>query len=186
MWAADINNRGEITGWGFDSSTGETHAFLAVHNRMHDGSIPDVQSDSPAIAPRELPDEVRQRLARVIWVGPSIEGWPDKTLNSDPILSCDAPQRMGPDFVSVTSSRSKSGPAFRVGLTRFRIHKTQLATTGLTALPRFQMLLSLEIRLGDSTGYSRWLASCRVHTVLEVDFAAQSPCGQKADKQGNP
>ena len=37
-----------------------------------------------------------------------------------------------------------------------------------------------------STGYSRWLASCRVHTVLEVDFAAQSPRGQKADKQGNP
>ena len=64
LWAADINNRGEITGWGVDNSTGEIHTYLAVPNRMHDGSIPDVQFDSPAIAPREFPDEVRQRLAR--------------------------------------------------------------------------------------------------------------------------
>jgi probable HAF family extracellular repeat protein len=63
LWAAAINNRGEITGFGV-TSTGETHAFLAVPNRMHDGTIPAVQFDSPAIAPRELPDEIRQRLAR--------------------------------------------------------------------------------------------------------------------------
>jgi probable HAF family extracellular repeat protein len=64
LWAAAINNRGEITGWGVDTSTGETHTFLAVPNRMFGGFIPDVQFDSPAIAPRELPEEVRQRLAR--------------------------------------------------------------------------------------------------------------------------
>jgi probable HAF family extracellular repeat protein len=64
LWAAAINNRGEIAGWGVDTSTGEIHTFLAVPNRMHDGSIPDVQFDSPAMAPRELPDEVRQRLPR--------------------------------------------------------------------------------------------------------------------------
>jgi probable HAF family extracellular repeat protein len=63
QWAADINNRGEITGWGM-TSTGEFHTFLAVPNRMHDGSIPDVQFDSPVIAPPALPDEVRQRLSR--------------------------------------------------------------------------------------------------------------------------
>jgi probable HAF family extracellular repeat protein len=64
LWAAAINNRGEITGWGVDTSTGEIHTYLAVPNRMCRGTIPDVQFDSPAIAPRELPDEVRQRLAR--------------------------------------------------------------------------------------------------------------------------
>jgi probable HAF family extracellular repeat protein len=64
LWASDINNRGEITGWGVDTSTGEIHTYLAVPNRILGGSIPDVQFDSPAIAPRELPDEVRQKLAR--------------------------------------------------------------------------------------------------------------------------
>jgi probable HAF family extracellular repeat protein len=64
LWASDINNRGEITGWGVDTSTGEIHTYLAVPNRMLGGSIPDVQFDSPAIAPRELPDVVRQKLAR--------------------------------------------------------------------------------------------------------------------------
>ena len=64
FWASDINNRGEITGWGVDTSTGEIHTYLAVPNRMHDGTIPPVQFDSPAIAPRDLPNEVRQRLAR--------------------------------------------------------------------------------------------------------------------------
>jgi hypothetical protein len=64
LWASDINNRGEITGWGVDTSTGEIHTYLAVPNRMHGGSLPDVQFDSPSISPRELPDEVRQRLAR--------------------------------------------------------------------------------------------------------------------------
>jgi uncharacterized membrane protein len=64
MWAAGINNRGEITGWGVDTSTGEIHTYLAVPNRMHDGFVPDVQFDSPASSPRELPDEVRQRLER--------------------------------------------------------------------------------------------------------------------------
>jgi probable HAF family extracellular repeat protein len=63
MWAADINNRGEITGWGV-TPTGETHAFLAVPNRMRDGTIPAVQFDSPAITPPALPDEVRERLGR--------------------------------------------------------------------------------------------------------------------------
>jgi probable HAF family extracellular repeat protein len=63
LWAAAINNRGEITGWGV-TSTGETHTYLAVPNRMHDGSIPDVQFDSPAITPPALPDEVRERLGR--------------------------------------------------------------------------------------------------------------------------
>jgi probable HAF family extracellular repeat protein len=64
LWASDINNHGEIIGWGLDTSTGEVHTYLAVPNRMHDGSVPNVQFDSRAIAPRELPDEVRQRLAR--------------------------------------------------------------------------------------------------------------------------
>ena len=63
LWAADINDRGEITGWGVDTSTGEIHTYLAVPNRMCDETIPDVQFDSPSISPRELPDEVRQRLA---------------------------------------------------------------------------------------------------------------------------
>ena len=64
LWAADINDHGEITGWGVDTSTGEIHTYLAVPNRMHNGTIPAVQFDSPAITPRELPDEVRQMLAR--------------------------------------------------------------------------------------------------------------------------
>jgi probable HAF family extracellular repeat protein len=64
LFAAAINNRGEITGWGLDTSTGEIHTYVAVPNRMHDGSIPDVQFDLPAIAPRELPNELRQRLLR--------------------------------------------------------------------------------------------------------------------------
>jgi probable HAF family extracellular repeat protein len=64
LWAADINNRGEITGWGMDTSTGEIRTYLAVPNRMHDGNIPAVLFDSPAIAPREIPGEVRQRLER--------------------------------------------------------------------------------------------------------------------------
>ena len=37
-----------------------------------------------------------------------------------------------------------------------------------------------------ATGNGRWLASCRVHTVLELDFGVQSPRGQKVDEQGNP
>jgi probable HAF family extracellular repeat protein len=64
MWAAAINNRGEITGWGVDSSTGEIHTYLAVPNRMHSGSIPDVQFDSPAIAPVSPPENIRQMLGR--------------------------------------------------------------------------------------------------------------------------
>jgi uncharacterized membrane protein len=64
LWAGDINNRGEITGWGVDTSTGEIHTYLAVPNRINGGSIPDVQFDSPAIAPSALPYEVRQRLSR--------------------------------------------------------------------------------------------------------------------------
>jgi uncharacterized membrane protein len=64
LWAADINNRGEITGWGVDTSTGEIHTFLAVPNRMRDGAIPDVRFDSPAIAPVSLPGDIRQRLER--------------------------------------------------------------------------------------------------------------------------
>lgn len=64
LWAADINNRGEITGWGVDTSTGEIHTYLAVPNRMHGGSIPDVQFDSPAITPVPIPDDIRNRLER--------------------------------------------------------------------------------------------------------------------------
>jgi len=64
LFAAAINNRGEITGWGADTSTNEIHTYVAVPNRTLDGSIPGVQFDSQAIAPREFPDEVRQRLAR--------------------------------------------------------------------------------------------------------------------------
>jgi probable HAF family extracellular repeat protein len=63
FFAAAINNRGEITGWGV-TSTGEIHTYLAVPNRMLDGSTPEVQFDLPAIAPRELPNEVRERLLR--------------------------------------------------------------------------------------------------------------------------
>ena len=50
LWAADINSHGEITGWGVDTSTGEIHTFLALPNRIHGGSIPDVPFDSPAFA----------------------------------------------------------------------------------------------------------------------------------------
>jgi probable HAF family extracellular repeat protein len=64
LWASDINNRGEITGWGVDTSTGEIHTYFAVPNRMHDGTIPAVQFDSPAIAPRDTLEEVRQMLSR--------------------------------------------------------------------------------------------------------------------------
>ena len=64
LWAADINNRGEITGWGVDTSTGEIHTYLAVPNRMRDGTIPFVQFDFPAVAPAALPDDIRQRLER--------------------------------------------------------------------------------------------------------------------------
>ena len=64
LWAADINNRGEITGWGVDTSTGEIHTYLAVPNRMRDGTIPAVQFDSPTIAPVPLSDDIRQRLER--------------------------------------------------------------------------------------------------------------------------
>ena len=64
FWASDIDNRGEITGWGVDTSTGEIHTYLAVPNRMHGEAIPTLQFDSSAISHRELPDEVRQRLAR--------------------------------------------------------------------------------------------------------------------------
>jgi probable HAF family extracellular repeat protein len=64
LWAADINNRGEITGWGVDTSTGEIHTYLAVPNRMRDGTIPSVQFDLPAIGPVALPDDIRQRLER--------------------------------------------------------------------------------------------------------------------------
>src|SRR5215472_13099533 len=62
LWAADISNRGEITGFGVDTSTGEIHTYLAVPNRMSDGSIPAVQFDSPSIAPPALPDEMQQRI----------------------------------------------------------------------------------------------------------------------------
>ncbi len=64
LWASDINNRGEITGWGVDTSTGEIHTYLAVPNRMRDNSVPAVRFDSHSIAPPELPVEVRQKLAR--------------------------------------------------------------------------------------------------------------------------
>jgi probable HAF family extracellular repeat protein len=64
LWTADINNRGEITGWGVDTSTGEIHTFLAVPNRMCDHAIPAVQFDSPMVAPVPLPVDIRQRLER--------------------------------------------------------------------------------------------------------------------------
>jgi probable HAF family extracellular repeat protein len=64
LWAADINNRGEITGWGVDTSTGDIHTYLALPNRMRDGTIPSVQFDFPAIAPVALPGDIRQRLER--------------------------------------------------------------------------------------------------------------------------
>jgi probable HAF family extracellular repeat protein len=34
LWAADINNRGEIAGWGVDTSTGDVHTYLAVPSQM--------------------------------------------------------------------------------------------------------------------------------------------------------
>jgi probable HAF family extracellular repeat protein len=64
LWAAGINNRGEITGWGVDPSTGEIHTYLAIPNRMRGGSIPDVQLDLPAITPVPTPRDIRQRLER--------------------------------------------------------------------------------------------------------------------------
>ena len=64
LWAADINNRGEITGWGVDTSTGEIHTYLAVPIRMRDGTIPSVRFDSSTIAPVPLSDDIRQKLER--------------------------------------------------------------------------------------------------------------------------
>jgi probable HAF family extracellular repeat protein len=64
LWAGDINNRGEITGWGIDTSTGEIHTYLAVPNRLHNDAMPAVQLDLPAITPVSLPAEVRQRFER--------------------------------------------------------------------------------------------------------------------------
>jgi probable HAF family extracellular repeat protein len=64
LWAADINNCGEVTGWGVDTSTGEIHTYLAVPIRMRDGTIPPVRFDSPTIAPVPLSDDIRQKLER--------------------------------------------------------------------------------------------------------------------------
>ena len=64
LWAADINNRGEITGWGVDTSTGEIHTYLAIPNRMRDNATSPVQFDSPSIARVPLPGDIRQTLER--------------------------------------------------------------------------------------------------------------------------
>jgi probable HAF family extracellular repeat protein len=64
LWAGDINNRGEITGWGIDTSTREIHTYLAVPNRMHDNAIPAVQLDLPSTDPIPLAADVRQRFER--------------------------------------------------------------------------------------------------------------------------
>lgn len=64
LWTADINNRGEITGWGVDTSTGEIHTYLAVPNRMCDHAMPAVQFDSRSIAPVPLTVDIRQRMER--------------------------------------------------------------------------------------------------------------------------
>ena len=64
LYAADINGRGEITGWGVDTSTGEIHTYLAVPNRMHNDTIPAVQFNSPSVAPVALPENIRQTLER--------------------------------------------------------------------------------------------------------------------------
>jgi probable HAF family extracellular repeat protein len=64
LWTADINNRGEITGWGVDTSTGEIHTYLAVPNRMCNRAMPAVQFESPSVAPVPLPVDIRQRLQR--------------------------------------------------------------------------------------------------------------------------
>jgi probable HAF family extracellular repeat protein len=64
LWAGDINNRGEIAGWGVDTSTGEIHTYLAVPNRMRDGTIPSVRFDSPSITPVPLFGDIRQWFER--------------------------------------------------------------------------------------------------------------------------
>ena len=65
LWAADVNNRGEIAGWGIDTSTQEIHTYLAVPNRMRNNAIPEVQLDLPSTAaPVSLPGDVRQRFER--------------------------------------------------------------------------------------------------------------------------
>jgi probable HAF family extracellular repeat protein len=64
LWAADINNRGEITGWGVDTSSGEIHTYLAIPNRMRDNTIPPVNFDSPSIARVPLSGDIRQMLER--------------------------------------------------------------------------------------------------------------------------
>ena len=64
LFAAAINNRGEITGWGLDTSTGEIHTYLAVQNRMRNETMPAVRFDTPAIVPPALPGEVQQMLAK--------------------------------------------------------------------------------------------------------------------------
>ena len=64
LWAGDINNRGEITGWGVDTSTGEIHTYLAVPNRMRDNAIATEQLDLSSTAPSSLPTDVQQRFER--------------------------------------------------------------------------------------------------------------------------
>jgi probable HAF family extracellular repeat protein len=62
LWASDINDHGEIAGWGVDSSTGEIHTFLAIPNRAGSGAIPEVSLASSPTAPVPLPEAIRQRL----------------------------------------------------------------------------------------------------------------------------
>jgi probable HAF family extracellular repeat protein len=62
VFASDINDRGEITGQGFDPETGYTLAFLAVP--IHDGSegvLPGTQVRDKVILPEAVRKQLQQR-----------------------------------------------------------------------------------------------------------------------------
>jgi probable HAF family extracellular repeat protein len=58
LWAACVNSRGEIAGFGATNS-GEVHAFLATPGS---GATDDSISPAGALKPIALPDSVRQQI----------------------------------------------------------------------------------------------------------------------------
>jgi len=76
LYANDINDRGELAGQAYDSSTGDTPAFLATPN--HNGIAADVVSstsqgknDTTGFA---LPENIREQLLRRLGLGPLNSG----------------------------------------------------------------------------------------------------------------
>jgi probable HAF family extracellular repeat protein len=64
VWAAAVNNHGEIAGWGVDKATGDTHTYLAIPYRCADGTIPPVNFSAGVSTPAPLPEHVRRFLQR--------------------------------------------------------------------------------------------------------------------------